>query len=171
MIYMYKANEIALWFLYKNNAEIKEHISEDEEYEVYEGITHLKLQKLLYYAQGVFLSMNGGNKLFSEKIMAWEHGPVVEEVYFKYKDSGRNNIEVVSNSNSDAIIRKIENDSNTSNILNMVYSNFAIYTAWQLREMTHEIGTPWDITVKKDGLNHEIKTKLIKDYFDKVVME
>ena len=168
---MYSANEIALWFLYKTNAEIREHIAENEEYEVYEGITHLKLQKLLYFAQGVFLSMNNGNKLFSEKIMAWEHGPVVEEVYFNYKDNGRNFIDLISNEENDKIIEKIENDSNTSNILNMVYSNFAIYTAWQLRDMTHEPGTPWDVTVQKEGLNHEIKPALIKDYFDKVVME
>lgn len=168
---MYSANEIALWFLYKTNAEIREHIAENEEYEVYEGITHLKLQKLLYFAQGVFLSMNNGNKLFSEKIMAWEHGPVVEEVYFNYKDNGRNFIDLISNEENDKIIEKIENDSNTSNILNMVYSNFAIYTAWQLRDMTHEPGGPWDVTVQKEGLNHEIKPALIKDYFDKVVME
>ena len=168
---MYSAKEIALWFLYKTNAEIKEHIVENDEYEVYEGITHLKLQKLLYYAQGVFLSMNNGNKLFPEKIMAWEHGPVVEEVYFNYRGNGRNFIELTSNKTNDKIIEKIENDFNTSNILNMVYSNFAIYTAWQLRDMTHELGTPWDITIKKEGLNHEIKTVLIKDYFDRVVME
>ena len=115
--------------------------------------------------------MNNGNKLFPEKIMAWEHGPVVEEVYFNYRGNGRNFIELTSNKTNDKIIEKIENDFNTSNILNMVYSNFAIYTAWQLRDMTHELGTPWDITIKKEGLNHEIKTVLIKDYFDRVVME
>lgn len=41
----------------KNNAEIREHEADNDDYEVYEGITHLKLQKLLYYAQGISLAM------------------------------------------------------------------------------------------------------------------
>lgn len=168
---MYKAEEIALWFLYKNNAEIREHISEDDEYEVYEGISHLKLQKLLYYAQGVYLSINNGKSLFDEKIKAWEHGPVVESVYKIYKENGRNTISFESNEKNDNIIRQIESNLNVTRVLNLVYDNFAIYTAWQLREMTHEKDSPWDITVSKLGKNKEIKTSLIKEYFDKNVME
>lgn len=168
---MYSAKEIALWFLYKTNAEIKEHITETEDYEVYEGITHLKLQKLLYYAQGVFLSMNDGKKLFFEKIIAWEHGPVVEEVYHEYSSNGRNPLSLQTNDDNDKIIKKIEEDSKTSEILNVVYDNFAIYTAWQLREMTHEVGAPWDITKKSKGLNAEITSNIIKNYFDKIVTE
>ena len=168
---MYNAKDIALWFLYKNNAEIKEHIADNDDYEVYEGISHLKLQKLLYYAQGVYLSLNSGERLFEDKIMAWEHGPVVEPVYSIYKSNGRKTIDFESTLENDEIIRVIESDSNASNILNLVYDNFAIYTAWQLRDMTHEIGSPWDITVKNDGINSEIKIELIKSYFDKHVME
>ena len=119
---MYSANEIALWFLYKTNAEIREHIAENEEYEVYEGITHLKLQKLLYYAQGVFLSMNNGNKLFSERIMAWEHGPVVKEVYDYFKSYGRSEINITLDDVIISEIEKLESDEHISNILNLILS-------------------------------------------------
>ena len=163
---MFNASDIALWFIYKTNAEIKENVAE-----VYEGITHLKLQKLLYYAQGVTLSMMNGKKLFNEKILAWEHGPIVQEVYNIYKDYGRKNLEVESNENNDKIINNIESNSRISKILNLVYDNFAIYTAWQLREMTHKVNSPWYITVQKEGLNKEIQVELIKDYFDKYVVE
>ena len=54
---MFSAIEIATWFLLKNNAEIREHKATNDDYEVYEGITHLKLQKLLYYAQEINLAM------------------------------------------------------------------------------------------------------------------
>ncbi len=168
---MFNASDIALWFIYKTNAEIKENVAENDEEEVYEGITHLKLQKLLYYAQGVTLSMMDGKKLFNEKILAWEHGPVVQEVYNIYKDYGRKNLEVESNENNDKIINNIESNSRISKILNLVYDNFAIYTAWQLREMTHKVNSPWYITVQKEGLNKEIQVDLIKDYFDKYVVE
>lgn len=54
---MFSAIEIAIWFLLKNNAEIRKHETTNDDYEVYEGITHLKLQNLLYYAQGINLAM------------------------------------------------------------------------------------------------------------------
>ena len=43
-------------------------------------ISNLKLQKLVYYAQGFHLAISG-EPLFDEKIMAWEHGPVIPQLY------------------------------------------------------------------------------------------
>ena len=48
-------------------------------------ISHLKLQKLLYYSQGVSLALRN-QPLFNNKILAWAHGPVVREVWEYYKD-------------------------------------------------------------------------------------
>ena len=171
MRYMFKARDIALWFIYKTNAEIKEHVAVNDDYEVYEGITHLKLQKLLYFAQGVTLSMLDGKKIFDEKIIAWEHGPVIKEVYDIYRNNGRNYLEIDLSEENNKIISDIESNIEISKILNLVYDNFAIYTAWQLRDMTHEKGAPWDITVKSSGPNTEIKTEIIKKYFDENVVE
>lgn len=170
VIGMYKASDIALWFLYKNAAESKEHSLNAVEDDVYEGITNLKLQKLLYYAQGVYLALYN-ERLFSDNIMAWEHGPVVVDVYKEYKENGRNQIKLKRNNEFDKIITKIEGDSKASNSLNLVYDNFAIYTAWQLRNMTHEEGSPWSITVAEKGLNNVIRKDLIKDYFIENVIE
>ena len=39
-----------------------------------DGITHLKLQKLVYYVQG-FAMATLGYPLFPDKIEAWVHGP------------------------------------------------------------------------------------------------
>ena len=52
-----------------------------------------KLQKLLYYTQGFHLAIYGV-PLFEEKLIAWEHGPVVKEVYDKFKEFGSNAISV-----------------------------------------------------------------------------
>lgn len=162
----YTAQEIAKWFLYKNYAEQKEKVAANDNYEVYEGITHLKLQKLLYNAQGVFLATTG-NKLFDDDLEAWEHGPVVRNVYDTYCVFGRNPIIIPVTPENNEIIRKIESDTETKNILDLVYDNFSIYTAWQLREMSHVKNGPWDKTEK----NQIIDTKLIKDYFEKEVVE
>ena len=46
-------------------------------------ISNLKLQKLLYYAQGFHLAIFN-KPLFNEPIEAWAHGPVVGSSYRKY---------------------------------------------------------------------------------------
>lgn len=161
---MFSALDIAIWFLLKNNAEVREHEVTNDDYEVYEGITHLKLQKLLYYAQGINLGLHG-RPLFEERIEAWQHGPVVREVYGHFSEFGRNNIEIEMNKDTEEVINRIENNREVLEVLNLTYDNFAIYTAWQLRQMTHEDNTPWDITQKTKGLMKEIDNNLIEQYF------
>lgn len=76
MIKEIHAENIAEWFLNKNN-----YISNITDTE---GITNMKLQKLLYYSQGHYLK-KFNRVLLPEKIFAWKHDPVVKEVYHKYK--------------------------------------------------------------------------------------
>ena len=165
----YSALDIATWFIYKTNAEKKENQAENDTYEVYEGLTHLKLQKLLYYAQGICLSLSG-KVLFDEPIEAWDHGPVVKKVFDRFTSKGRNEITIEDAPSSVEVIRRIESDTVARETLNLTYDNFAIYTAWQLRNMTHEIGGPWSQTYVH-GKNKKIPNNRIKNYFDKHVME
>jgi uncharacterized phage-associated protein len=51
-------------------------------------VDNLKLQKLLYYSQGVYLVLNNKQPLFPEDIEAWDYGPVVPSVYRAYKACG-----------------------------------------------------------------------------------
>ncbi len=162
----YTAQEIAKWFLYKNYAEQKQKVAANDDYEVYEGITHLKLQKLLYNAQGVCLAITG-NKLFDDDLEAWDHGPVIRNVYDTYCVFGRNPIIIPDTPENNEIVSKIENDVEIRDILEMVYDSFSIYTAWQLREMSHKKNSPWDKTEK----NQIIDVNVIKEYFEKEVVE
>ena len=74
---MNNALDIAKWFLFYNNRVIM--TDSDADY-----ISNLKLQKLLYYAQGSFLAIKD-IPLFDDNLLAWVHGPVVNEVYQEYK--------------------------------------------------------------------------------------
>ena len=69
------AENVAKWFLIRNAT---------EEENGADGISNLKLQKLLYYAQGCTLALKNA-PLFDDPIVAWQHGPVVESIYHKYK--------------------------------------------------------------------------------------
>ena len=107
----------------------------------------------MYYAQGTYLAITD-TKLFNDPIVAWQHGPVVQNVYNEYRVNGSNGIE-----NFEPI--DLNNfDEETNEILEAVYQNFGQYSAWKLREKTHN-ETPWKETKRND----EIKTESIKEYF------
>lgn len=161
----YKAIDFANWFLWYNEVQKLEFC--DDNYDVYEGLTHLKIQKLLYFADGVNLAIND-KPLFEEKIYAWQHGPVVKDVYTILSKYGRDEIPFDS-ANFEKIKRMNENEE-LHNLLVMVYDSYAGYTAWQLREKSHVVGGPWQITVDTVGMQKEIKTDLIRNYFQKNIV-
>ena len=49
------------------------------------SISNMKLQKLLYLAQGIHLAINNDTPLFEDSINAWKYGPVVPSVHHKFK--------------------------------------------------------------------------------------
>lgn len=144
---MYSALDIAKWFLNINRAQMN---FEDSEY-----ITNLKLQKLLYYAQGYYLARKN-DPLFKEDFIAWEHGPVIRKVYDEYKKNGAKGIEYNEDFN-------ISIDKETEIILNEVYEKFGQFSAWKLRDMTHQ-EMPWKTTTRNDIISKE----KIKEYFKTV---
>jgi uncharacterized phage-associated protein len=52
-----------------------------------DSITHLKRQKLVYYAQAWALVLFG-RPLFAEDLQAWAHGPVAGSVFHELKSHG-----------------------------------------------------------------------------------
>lgn len=120
-----------------------------------DGITNLKLQKLLYYAQGTSYQ-RFGTPLFDDEIEAWENGPVVNVVYQKYKRF------------SNQPIRESEEISVAANIEQLlidVAREYGKYATWTLVDMTHKDGTPWkDYYI--EGESHVIiPKKAINKYF------
>lgn len=166
---MYTASSIAKWILLKNYQKRIEN-EQVEEYDVYEGITHLKLQKLLYYVQGIHLALYDC-RLFSDPILAWTHGPVVQAVYDEYKAYGRSPIEYSMEDSDIDILNAIEQDEKAKTALELTYDNFSIYTAWQLRDMTHQPGSPWSKTMEGNPMNAIIDNDLIQAYFESEVVE
>ena len=145
------AAQVAKWFLAHNR------IATDEEGAEY--ISNLKLQKLLYYAQGAFLAVTN-EPLFDDNIVAWLHGPVVESVYHQYKANGAQGIPF----DEDFDFSEFTPEENE--LLTEVYDVFGQYSALKLRNMTHE-ETPW----KETKQNDIIPTQIIKDYFTKEYVE
>lgn len=153
-----KAKDVARWFLIRN-------YTEEQNNDEFELLTNLKLQKLLYYAQGVYLAING-KPLFNEDILAWEHGPVIREVYNEYKSNGKSPITYIAEKNDSNICKLIEDDQCKADVLEFVFEEFGQYTAWALRNKTHK-EKPW-LTTKQNSI---ITKELIREYFLDEVIE
>jgi uncharacterized phage-associated protein len=123
-----------------------------------DSLSNLKLQKLLYYAQGAHLAFYG-KPLFAEKIKKWEHGPVVPQVYHEYKQFGANSIPVES-------VDLSKYSSQIREILDEVNSVYGQFTASKLRTMTHN-EPPW----RDANMNGEISHDSMKQFFKTLVID
>ncbi|EOO23370.1 hypothetical protein ICM_05510 [Bacillus cereus BAG1X2-3] len=98
------------------------------------SITHLKLQKLVYYAQAWHVALNGrDNPLFEDRIAAWVHGPVCRALYEEFKKYGRFEIEpeeLPTELNEERNKKKLET-------LEMVWNNYGEYDGKFLEALTH----------------------------------
>ncbi|MEB3206441.1 MAG: type II toxin-antitoxin system antitoxin SocA domain-containing protein [Vampirovibrionales bacterium] len=125
--------------------------------EIGDVLTNLKLQKLVYYAQGFHLALYD-EPLFDEPIVAWTHGPVVYSLYQRFKENGSQGIEKP----------ELSDDSPFSNeqkeLLNEIYQVYGQFSAWKLRNMTHE-EKPWQETPP----NGEISRQSMAEFFKTLV--
>lgn len=134
--------------------------------DIEDGITNLKIQKLLYYAQGYHLAYFK-KPLFDNTIEAWRYGPVVPEVYHKLSGFNRNPVDIET-------LEKMENndsigilpDSKTKDLLVAVFEQLGQYSAWKLMDMTHE-ESPWKTTDQ----NKEITQAKLESFFSERIAQ
>ena len=117
-------------------------------------ISNLKLQKLVYYANGFHLAIFD-TPLFHEGIDAWQHGPVVPELYREFKAFGRDAIKTPHYFNPEQLTDDVKE------LLDEVYEVYGQFSAWKLRNMTHE-ETPWK---EADEAGSFISETSMKEYF------
>ncbi len=126
-------------------------------------LTPLRLQKLLYYAQGWAMA-SLGRPLFAERLLAWKKGPVVREVYDAFKDRGR---EILS----DDLGGDGEELSTTERaFVSSVWAEYKKHSASALVQMTHT-ETPW-LSVRvglgpEDHCDEEITRESLRSFFVK----
>jgi len=124
-----------------------------------DSISNLKLQKLLYYAQGFSLAFFD-RPLFSESIKAWAHGPVVPQVYHDYKQYVSNPIPVTE-------VNLDNYSTEVRDLLDEVYSVYGQFTASKLRDLTHAekpwMSTPQSETISQESMKLFFKTLLVQD--------
>ncbi|EGK8211449.1 DUF4065 domain-containing protein [Campylobacter coli] len=147
-------------------------INEQKNKDENNSLSKLKLQKLLYYSQGYYSALYD-KPLFNEEIRAWEHGPVVKEVYDYFKNLGDNAIS--ANKENTLSEQELANLSlEEKETISEVYELMGQYSAWKLREKTHN-ESPWletyDEKYKTDEQKNIISKEKIKKYFKNYIEE
>lgn len=136
-------------------------------------ISNLKLQKVLYFIQAIFLN-EYNRACFSDPIEAWALGPVVPSVYRQYKIFGANYIpETVFNKNNFAGIftsvahepyERICNDD--VEVIHNIVDDLSSYSATELVDITHS-QSPW-IEAYVPRFNNIISNESIQEYFNTI---
>ena len=129
-----------------------------------QGVSNLKLQKLLYFIQAEFL-IETGKRCFSDEIYAWDFGPVVPTVYREYVMYGACHINCgwtkESKEKTERSCRIIKDKD--KEIINRVIDRFADYSATQLVSLTLK-ERPWK-EAYIPHLQKIIPSESIKEYF------
>lgn len=121
------------------------------------SITPLKLQKLLYYAQGFTFAWDG-QALFNEEFEAWKYGPVNREVYDEFKNYGNATLPTEASSG----IRENDLSSLEKENIEIVWEDLKKFDAFDLVEKTHN-EDPW---INHYGeIDYRISNNEIKEYF------
>lgn len=127
-----------------------------------EYLSHLRLQKLLYYTQAWSLALRG-KPMFEDQIEAWANGPVVRTLYSTFSPYGYGSIAPGSLSFECSPL-----DGDDYDFVAGVWESYKGYSATSLRDMTHN-ETPW-IEARKgyapgERCNVPITHEAMRSYF------
>lgn len=120
------------------------------------GLDPMKLIKLSYLAQGWMLGLYG-EPLIWEDAEAWKYGPVFREIYREV--AGRPIVQHLISMDRPILTPR------ETHLVNQIWDKYGTMTGIQLSALTHEKGSPWDVTYRRYGQNAVIPKNLIRDYY------
>lgn len=138
------AIEVAKWFIAKA-------ISDGV------ALTPLKLQKILYYAQGWSLAIRN-RPLFDDDVLAWKFGPVVRNVYDELSQFGAADLRFVGYDDTTTV-----SDPDTIRFLNSIWRSYGSLSPGELVNRTH-LSEPWVATYNNPD-KEVIYQEEMRDYF------
>jgi uncharacterized phage-associated protein len=125
------------------------------------SFTPMQILKLVYIAHGWTLGVYG-TPLIQDKVEAWKYGPVIPRIYHEIKDFKNNPVTSLLRErlNSEEFSEK-ENDA-----ISFTYKIYGSKNAHELSSLTHQTGTPWDLTYTNSSWGAIIPNDLIKNHYE-----
>ena len=124
--------------------------------------TPMHVLKLAYISHGFMLGLSDTPLLY-EPVEAWRYGPVVPSVYHRYKAFGGQTI------NLTPVDRSVSLSEEEISAIGSVDEIYRDVSAIRLSGLTHQVGTPWDETVRKYGVGAIIPNGIISSYYKELL--
>ncbi|OAO02590.1 hypothetical protein A8B75_11655 [Sphingomonadales bacterium EhC05] len=140
----YDARQIANWFIDRAKSEGR-------------ALSIMSLLKLTYIAHGWHLEMRQ-IPLLNNRIEAWQHGPVIPEVYSNLRPQG-----IVPQQPIDGY--PVPTEPTDVDFLEQIYKIYGHMSPFKLSELTHVPGGPWETARKWGGSYAEIPNDLIQSHY------
>jgi hypothetical protein len=137
-------------------------------------ITPLKLQKLMYFAYGVY-AKNHEKPLFDECFQAWKNAPVLRTIFHKFKFFGRENIKDYGNNGrivnlkEHGFIFETKMDKETEELIEYIWNELKDIDVKKLSDWTRLNNSPWQKSYEENK-NNPINFKEVKDYFTRILL-
>lgn len=127
------------------------------------SLSNLKMQKLLYFCQGIFLASNEGRRLIEDDdFLAWRYGPVSLDAYHRFKIYGQNDIPKEETGNFNRI------NERELQVVQSVWNTFKDKSAFDLVKASHVENSPW-YNVFHNNETDVILTEDIREYFERLL--
>lgn len=141
------------------------------------AIDPLKMQKLVYFAHGWHLALRDA-PLIKDSVEAWDHGPVIPDIYHEFKKWGGGPIRTPA-TRFDSSTKSLQTPSidsecvwdddaeNAKTIISRVWDVYNKFTGLQLSSLTHKPDTPWAKTreMHPHKRDVDIPDDVIREYF------
>jgi uncharacterized phage-associated protein len=128
------------------------------------GLSHMKLQKLIYLSVEEWLE-NNEDSFLSRNPEVWQYGPVFSDLYHALKHHRSENISELQDFFDQ--IPRID-DQRVLSVIDSVWERYKATSAINLSDLTHKPGGPWHQVAKKHDFRvpfgTEIPLRTMRDY-------
>jgi uncharacterized phage-associated protein len=121
-------------------------------------LTPMQLLKLVYIAHGWNLGLHS-RPLIYDAVEAWQYGPVIPAIYHQFKRFGGGFITECPPGPQEVVT------ATERNLLDQVWKGYGKMSGIGLSSLTHQPGTPWDVTIRRLGRGATISNDLIEDHY------
>jgi len=127
-------------------------------------LTPMQLLKLVYMCHGWMLGIHS-RPLIKDRVEAWRYGPVIPDLYHSIKHYRDKPVQKLGGFWNKAKFDADEFDPDEKSIMDQVYDLYGKYTGIQLSALTHQSGTPWDVSYNESERNISISDDIIQNYY------
>jgi uncharacterized phage-associated protein len=136
-------------------------------------VTNITINKIVFFLHAWYLAKTG-SPLVSAKIEAWDYGPVFRELYWEFKQFGKESISSRATRRNPVTTQKeicTDNFAETDlAFLEPLLEKYLKLSSGKLVELSHVTGGPWDQVYNHLGESNpgmRISDEIIRSFFEK----